>query len=373
MSTSRAVWLWGCSFSLALGCSSTVSPFGGGGSGGDGTGNGVSDGGTTTTTNGGSPPINGGAPPTNGGFGSGGEDPVGAGPEGGAGGEEPQGGSPPIECDNLPPAPVAYEQLFGFTSSEDFVFDSLGNYVSIDENSNLVRVTKAGVKTLWIPNVACSGCTAGMAAMPDDSVVFCDVVNGALKRAYPAGNVQTLIGGLNYPNGLDIGPDGYLYVAEDSGGKLRRVHPDTGVSTVVVNLVNPNGVAVTDDPTVIYVGSYNNGLIYKVLQPTPGQPGTSSVFVPANMFEGGGIDGMGWDKCGNIYAAEYISGNVYRITPEGAVTQIADLPSSWIPNIKWGRGVGGWDPEVMYVADRNAASVFALDVQVLGATEYADL
>jgi len=336
----------------------------GGGEGGAGAG--VVIGGAPS--NGGSPIPVGGAPITVGGGGFGGSNPVSVGGFGGDGG---QGGEPPVDCLALPAPPVAFDQFFGFTSSEDFVFDSLGNYVSIDDNGNLVRITKAGVKTLWIPALGFG--TAGMAVLPDDSVVFCDVSNGALKRAYPSGTVTTVIGGLNYPNGLDIGPDGYLYVAEDSGNKLRRVHPDTGVSTIVVNLPGPNGVAFTDDPTVVYVGSYSYGVIYKVEQPVPGQPGSYTTLVQSNAFAGGGIDGMGVDKCGNIYAAEFVSGNVYRILPTGQVTTIANLPSSWIPNIKWGRGLGGFDTNVMYVADRSVGSLFGVNVNVEGVDEFFDL
>ncbi len=337
-----------------------------GGSGGDG-GNGATGG---TSTTGGSPPVGGGTTTTVGGGGFGGTS-VGGGGFGGVGGVGGQGGEVPVECNALPAPPIAYQQHLGFTGSEDFAFDSLGNYVSLDFNGNLVRITKEGVKSLWIPSVGFG--TAGIVALPDDSVVICDVSNGALKRAYPNGQLTTVIGGLNYPNGLDVGPDGHLYVGEDSGNKLRRVNPDTGVSNIVVTLPGPNGVAFSADPTVIYVGSYSYGVIYKVIQPTPGQPGSYTTFVESTSFEGGGIDGMGVDKCGNVYAAEFVSGNVYRITPEGVVSTIADLPSSWIPNIKWGRGVGGFERNVMYVADRDASGLFAIQVQVEGIDEFFDL
>ena len=272
----------------------------------------------------------------------------------------------------IPAAPVPYETLTGFTGAEDFAFDSQGNYVAIDGNSNLVRITKQGVKTLWIPNVPQG--TAGVVALPDDSVVICDVQNGSLKRAFPGStSLMTLIGGLQYPNGIDVGPDGFIYVAEDSGNRVRRVHPDTGVSTIVANMSHPNGIAFTDDATVMYVGSYNNGLIYKVEQPVPGQPGTVTTFVQPNQFEGGGIDGIGVDKCGHIYASEYVSGNVYRITPDAQVTLIAETGSNWIPNIKWGRGVGGFETNVMYVADRDQGRLFGVAVNVEGVTEFFDL
>lgn len=305
--------------------------------------------------------------------GGGGADPTGG---TGAGGDVTGGGGTSPDCAQIPPAPVAFEVLQGFTGAEDFAFDSVGNYIAIDENSNLVRITKAGVKSLWVPNIA--GTTAGIVALPDDSVVFCDVDQGALKRVFPAGNVMTLLGGLSYPNGLDVGPDGYLYVAENFGDLLRRVDPDTGASTDVVTLSLPNGVAFSDTPNLAYVGSYELGHVYRVDQPTPGQPGSVQIFAGSENFsgtakDGYGIDGIGVDKCGNVYTAEYISGRVYRITPAGDVTLIAELPSGWVPNIHWGRGVGGFEKNVMYVADRDQGRLFGVQVVIEGVTEFADL
>ncbi len=303
--------------------------------------------------------------------GAGGVDPVGV---GGAGGDTSVGGG---DCALLPAAPVEFEVLQGFTGAEDFTFDSLGNYVAIDENNNLVRITKAGEASLWVPSVA--GVTAGIVALPDDSVVFCDVDEGSLKRVSPEGAVSTLLGGLEYPNGLDVGPDGFVYVAENYGNQLLRVDPSTGAATIVVDLPLPNGVAFTENVTLAYVGSYEEGLVYRVDQPTPGQPGSYSLFAGSENFSGsgddgsGGIDGIGVDKCGNIYASEYVTGYVYRITPAGDVTLIAELPSQWVPNIHWGRGVGGFEKDVMYVADRDQGRLFGVQVAIEGVTEFVDL
>jgi sugar lactone lactonase YvrE len=91
--------------------------------------------------------------------------------------------------------------------------------------------------------------------------------------------------------------------------------------------------------------------------------------------DGGGIDGLGVDACGYVYASEYVKGNVWRISPTGEIERLADLPSGWIPNIKWGRGVGGFSRDVMYVADRNPRlrRLFGIRVGVPGVTEYYDL
>jgi sugar lactone lactonase YvrE len=190
---------------------------------------------------------------------------------------------PPVvafDCSTVPAAPVTFETLGGFTSSEDFAFDELGNYIGVDDNANLVRISKTGEKQLWLPSI---GGTAGMGMLPDGSVVICDVGEGALKRVYPNGAISVVLGGLLYPNGLDIGPDGFIYVAENAGGRVRRVNPDTGEFTVVaLGLRGPNGVAFTNDPSLLYVGSFEGSGVYKLELPAPGELGHASVFARPN-------------------------------------------------------------------------------------------
>jgi sugar lactone lactonase YvrE len=544
----------------------------------------------------------------------------------------------PVDCSRATPAPASYELLEGFSSSEDFVFDEIGNYVGIDDDNNLVRVSRDRERWLWAPKI---GSAAGMGSLPDGSVVFCEVEEGAIKRVYPNGAVEVVLGGLLYPNGLDIGPDGFVYVAENNAGRVRRINPDSGeFSIVAMGLQGPNGVAFSNDPKLLYVGSFEGSGVYKVEIPAPGELGHASVFarppgsslldpvlacpdqlegvdcvstvyttakcqalanvidclpvdpcpglpeqeycdypalgtcqsgrcepildceelgvgaaceipyygagvceafedyayctppntceglsegadcedpffgsgicrgyggdpyctqpnpcdgqregaacedpnfgagvcqvfedygycVPPNPCDGlragaacedpwtgvgvcqssdgyvycgppspcdglaegascvdgsnvagvcidydgqlycappnvcqellegetcydplvgtgtctygvcgnggtygSGIDGLGVDACGNVYASEYISGKVWRISPAGEIELLAELPSSWIPNIKWGRDVGGFSSDVMYVADREKKRLFGIYVGIPGATEF---
>jgi sugar lactone lactonase YvrE len=201
------------------------------------------------------------------------------------------------------------------------------------------------------------------------------------------------------------------------------VNPANGDSTVVaMGLQGPNGVAVSTDPTLFYVGSFEGSGVYKVKMTTVGELGQASVFArpngsklkdpvlscPANKegescdvpgqftggtckrianvidcikegfikrtFDatppenGGGIDGLGVDVCGNVYATEFRYRYVWRISPSGTMEKLATLSSDWIPNVKWGRGLGGFAIDVMYVADRDKASLFAVSVGVAGAS-----
>jgi sugar lactone lactonase YvrE len=302
------------------------------------------------------------------------------------------------------------------------VFDQEGNYVGVDDNGNLVRISQDKKKKLWVPAV---GEVAGMGLLPDGSLVFCNVDKGSLQRVQPNGSIVTVLGGLLYPNGLDLGPDGFVYVAENGAGRVRRVNVDTGEFTVVaMGLQGPNGVAFSKEPNLFFVGSFEGSGVYKVVVPAPGQLGQASVFarpngsqlreptlscpamkegescsVPgqftggtckriANVIDctkdttiqpcngqgctssefGGGIDGLGVDACGNVYATEYSYGNLWRISPQGKIEQLAKLPAMWIPNLKWGRGLGGFKRDVLFVADRDEGRLFAVSVGLPGAS-----
>jgi sugar lactone lactonase YvrE len=191
-------------------------------------------------------------------------------------GEVGEGEGEPLDCSALAVAPASFERLSGFTSSEDFAFDAQGNYIGVDELGNVVRISIDGTTQLWFPNI---GGTAGMAMLPDGSLIVADVGRGAVVRLSEDANLSLVLGGLAYPNGLDIGPDGFIYVAENFAGRVRRIDPYTGEFTIVaIGLTGPNGVAFGDDPSILYVGSFEGSGVYRVDIPTPGALGTARVF-----------------------------------------------------------------------------------------------
>ena len=403
----------------------------------------------------------------------------------------------PYSCDNPPPTPVPFHTLTGFSGSEDFAFDKVGNLVSANGGGNLTKQPKTGAAVVFVPN---SGIDAGTAYLPDGRLVGAG--NGKLIIVAPNGGKQTLLSGLEYPNGLDVDTDGTIFVAEQNGSRLRAVDPDTGAFEVVSEgLTNANGVSFGPNYESVFVGSFGAGKVWRLdrspdgtwgeaiqiaklpppakpvvppptacddLAPgtpcmnTEGQKGLCTgamgcvptgeapdMFVfaclgleagaactvpaygttyagecvslgsksycdatgdvtspcvgkaptdgcvylplgyptvggcasaPGGMACGpakeqpsgdpawgdGGLDGLNVDECGYAWVTEYIAGIIWRVAPDGTVDLAAKLPSSWIPNMHWGSGVGGWEKTVLYVMDRDQGRVFGLEIGLFG-------
>jgi len=259
--------------------------------------------------------------------------------------------APDVDCDAIPEGPFEYTVLVGPKASEDMAFDDEGHVIGADAG-NLMKSTYDGTSEIFVPSAG--GFIAGIRALPSGDIVYSDVDTGTIFRIdKTTGEKTALLSGLEYANGLEVDLDGFVYAAEQSGGKVRRIDSETGDFTVIAeDLSNPNGVSFSPDYKTLYVGSFGGGMIYAIEFDDEGQPGEATIFV--DELGGGQLDGMAVDACGNIYVDEYIAAIVWRISPDGQDRQqVIDLSAdtTWIPNMQWGSGVGGWETETLYVLD----------------------
>ena len=226
---------------------------------------------------------------------------------------------------------------------------------------NLFRSPYGGPPQLWVPGANVS---AGLRATSEGIFVYAS--GDSLSRVNEFDAPELVLGGLSYPNGMDVDLDGWVYVAEQSGGRVRRINAETGEFTIVAEgLNNPNGVSFSPDYQTLYVGSFGGGLIYAIhLDP---DMSTESVETFYSGIGGGSLDGMAVDACGNVYVDEYIAAIVWRIPPDGSsIEAVVDLSADtgWIPNMQFGSGYGGWDPLTLYVLDFGGGRVFEVPVGV---------
>jgi sugar lactone lactonase YvrE len=270
-----------------------------------------------------------------------------------------------VDCSVLPPMPVEYEvHQEDFTRGEDFDFNGAGQHVSVRGN-DLVAIDASGVLTLLSPGIGLF--TAGTRVLVNGDYVVADSGVGGLKRVDGVTGGQVVVNSnMSYPNGVEVDAQNRAYVADNDRDVVRMIDVYTGANGIIAEgLTEPNGVILSPDEQTLYVGSFGGGRVYAI-----DRLSDLEWDQPRVLFQGDGngqLDGINVDHCGNVYVTEYITGRIYRVTPDGARADlVVDLPSGWIPNLRWGHDIGGWRRDRMYVADRDQARLFVIDVGIPG-------
>ncbi|NCG18777.1 MAG: hypothetical protein GWP91_07170 [Rhodobacterales bacterium] len=270
------------------------------------------------------------------------------------------------DCTAIPALPATYHVHQDYSKAEDFDFDGDGYAVAVYDGA-LVGKNQSG--DIDIKASGFNAETSGTRTLSTGDFVVAMSNQGSIKLVDAAtNNAVVVMSGLNYPNGVEVDEFDNVYVADQNTGRLIRFNAyNTDDNEVIAtDLEDPNGVILSPDGLHLYVGSFGGGIIYAIDQLPDGTWDEPRIIFqsPGNDQ---GYDGINVDICGNIYWTEFIVGKVRRMSPDGLdVALVANLPSFWIPNLRWGNGIGGWDDQTLYVSDRQDGRIFGLELGVPG-------
>ncbi|MDP9068427.1 MAG: hypothetical protein M3N53_08820 [Actinomycetota bacterium] len=160
-----------------------------------------------------------------------------------------------------------------------------------------------------------------------------------IDRAFPHGAA------LNGPQGLDVGPDGSIYIADRVNDRIRKVAPDGTITTVAGNgtkgfggdggpaiaarLSSPYDVVVSEDGS-IYVADTGNNRIRRIAP-----SGDISTFAGTGTagFEGNGGPaqdaklssprGLALDTAGRLYISDTSNNRIRRVNSDGTIQTFA--------------------------------------------------
>ena len=200
--------------------------------------------------------------------------------------------------------------------------DNFGNiYVADTENSSVRKITPNGFVSTFAGLSGTFGSVdgtsgnarffgpQGIAADASGQVYVADTANGTIRRLTTSGTVSTLAGtagvsnsfdgtGINaqfwHPEGVTVGPDGNVYIADTWNHTIRKMTPG-GVVTTVAGLAGYPGSA---DGT-------NSKARFN--RPT----------------------GLAADGSTNIYVADSFNHTIRKISAIGQVSTLAGLPGVW--------------------------------------------
>ncbi|GHU05226.1 hypothetical protein FACS1894147_11170 [Spirochaetia bacterium] len=148
----------------------------------------------------------------------------------------------------------------------------------------------------------------------------------------------TLLSGLDYPQDICYGMDGFLYVVEPYDKKITKIDPVSGASTLFYGWTDVKvlsgilGIA-ADRFGNVYAAEGSNNRIRKI-EPD----GTVTTFAggKSGFANGEGSDakfqypsGIAVDRAGNVYVSDAYNHCIRKITPEAVVSVYASYAGSW--------------------------------------------
>lgn len=255
----------------------------------------------------------------------------------------------PVDGGSGPGCGGARPDISGIRGTEGLVIARDGT-IYYSTRGGVGRLVPGGTpQTPWVSVGAANATVWGLALDATNQFLYVgSPTTGSVHRidttaATPSATVFVAMAGS--PNGLTMGPDGWLYFSDFNGNQVYRADTTGATATrtrvTTSNIASANGVAFLADGSLL-VGSYANGNLYR-LTLSNGSEDTRATLASSL----GSIDGVAVDAAGSVYITDQSGRRVVRLdangmNPTNLVTNVAS-PA----NLEF--GVGALDCEDLYI------------------------
>lgn len=139
------------------------------------------------------------------------------------------------------------------------------------------------------------------------------------------------------PNDLALAPNGNLYASDPdwahAQGQLWLIRPDGAIVRLETGMGTTNGIEVSPDGKTLYVGESVQRQVWAYGIRPDGTLTGKRLF---HTFEGYGMDGIRSDVKGNLYICRYEKGTVAVLDPEGRLIREIRLKGKKPSNLTFG-------------------------------------
>ena len=243
----------------------------------------------------------------------------------------------------------------GLDHPEGLAFDRDGNLWAGGELGQIYRIESKG-KVKIVTNLG--GFNLGLTLSARQELYVCNFKLGTLIHLDRSGKVLRSwerVGPyrLRTPNFAVFDGEGNLYFT-DSGewhandGFLFVLRPNGEIEQLLSGLAFPNGLSLSADEKMLFVVQSTKDNVLAISVRSPGTIGKPRVYASGLHCV---PDGAALDAAGNLYVTCYASHNVYRVAPNGKVALFAVDPEGTMIASPTNIAFGGPNFDEMYFAN----------------------
>lgn len=165
----------------------------------------------------------------------------------------------------------------------------------------------------------------------DGTLLGSNYDGSAVFRITLTGEVTVHANGFNTPNGLAFDSQGNLFLADNRGNKIYKIKPDGTIAQHGANIISPSGLIKDPNSDTLLVTQFGQS---RVLKMAP--DGTLKTYLTGNGLNG--PVGLAFDEENNLYIGNFNDCEIYKVTPSGTMSLLADIPGTWLGFITYSAG-----------------------------------
>jgi len=249
-------------------------------------------------------------------------------------------------------------------------FDSAGNLYIVDiPFGRIFRIAPNGA---WSLMIEYEGWPNGLKIGADGRILVADYRHGIMQLDAAAGTIQPVLEARNSEsfkgcNDLHIASSGDIYFTDqgqtglhDPTGRVYRLSAGGKLDCLIDTGISPNGLVLDPTETVLFVAMTRDNAVWRL--PLMKDGNVSKVGRFCSLFGSSGPDGLTVDAKGRLFVAHASLGHVFVFAPNGElVARIKSCAGLSCTNV----AIGGAGRDRLYITESASGTVLVADISPL--------
>jgi gluconolactonase len=249
-------------------------------------------------------------------------------------------------------------------------FDASGNLYIVDIPFG--RIFKVSPDRKWSLVVEYDGWPNGLKIGRDGRILVADYRHGIMELDARAGRMQKILTSRNSEsfrgcNDLHIAGNGDIYFTDqgqtglhDPTGRVYRLSTSGRLDCLIDTGISPNGLVLDPAEAVLFVAMTRDNAVWRM--PFMKDGSVSKVGRFCSMFGPSGPDGMTMHKDGRLFVAHASLGHVFVFAPNGeCIARIKSCAGQSCTNV----AIGGAKRDRLYITESVTGTVLVADISGL--------